>query len=1169
MITVRCLDDKALYLINNDNSIACIHAIGARSRNAVCSLSLFGGRPSRADCAECAHRVKPKGNGHLAYRLTQRQSKRFCSAKPIESGSGTSVKLTLPSNNIEPIVLRNHQSPGDIVALTAAVRDLQLSHPGKYFIQVDSLCGDLWRHNPHVNVVNGPEEYAEGSRVIRCEYPGIHSSNRRPHHFIQAFVENLEKQLGVGIEISAFKGDIHLSEEELLNPSPVLEHVGQKPFWIMIAGGKYDFTAKWWNPEHYQKVVDHFKERITFVQCGEAGHWHEPLRGTINMIGRTDLREFVRLMYHAEGVVSPVTFAMHAAAAVPTRDGNLRHCVVVAGGREPVHWEQYPGHQFLHTIGQLDCCRNGGCWKSRCQKVGDGDSKDNHDLCKRPVQIRKDLSIPECMNLIAPDDVVTAIERFTAVRKSASTVEQHESKPVVGAESNSTTAPKPSRGNPFYQQAFAVVADSNFYPGLMALLNSIHVYHGASIRTFVFVYHLTEAQVEEIREHPMGPAITLLQDVSVRRKPAGIWEAKQQVLDYLMGRAKVVCLLDADLVLLSKLGDVFNLAERGKIVSSRDGTDPIRFGREYRSFGEKLVGKEMPYFNSGFLCLDIVKHWDLVALWSFSSHFAAYSPNGGAPLRFQGHGDQGLLNAVAGLQDKESSLHLFTQDEWCNSGLWSANRKVVIEKREGKKLTVTNTVTGGRQRLLHSTGPKWWTTQGAEHFSKCGDVLECFKHFDNNGRVSSPAVKPGRKKVRMLIGVLSAKSGSERREACQSTWSKTKFDNIEILFLIGDESVSTPVQRDDILYLPCRDDYESLVQKVRWFTRWACDNRDFEYILKCDDDTFVVIDRLLMTPWSGDFIGYDMGDFASGGAGYLLSPHAAKIVSESIGDSDIGAEDVKVAASLKEAGIHLIHDEGFRPGHERFPTLFNNIVTNHYCNVAQMKRIKARLDRRKASTFGFMPIAYLVNRHRKFKAVCISKNACTSLKQLVIRDDFPDQSKKVGNVRQIHDFMGYSPNGKTLLSLESPDLSDYLRFAVYRDPIERAMSFYQDKFISPEITQNYLSHLGIIGCDLDTFIAFLEFELGKADPNCMDEHARPQALYYDPPVHIDKIVPIGALNSFLGDELGVKDLVQRNSSRKEQKEDFMLTKAQSEKIKQLYEIDYHLASTNQDLFWRS
>ena len=185
-------------------------------------------------------------------------------------------------------------------------------------------------------------------------------------------------------------------------------------YWIIVAGGKHDFTAKWWNPASYQRVIDHFQGKISFVQVGEAGHWHPPLTGVTNLVGKTSLRQFIRLMHHASGVVCPVTLAMHLAVAVETPRGTpqVRPCVVIAGGREPPHWEAYPQHQFLSTVGTLSCCVEGGCWKSRCQLVGDGDEKDRRNVCEQPVQITPDLRIPRCLEMITPADVIRRIELY-------------------------------------------------------------------------------------------------------------------------------------------------------------------------------------------------------------------------------------------------------------------------------------------------------------------------------------------------------------------------------------------------------------------------------------------------------------------------------------------------------------------------------------------------------------------------------------------------------------------------------------------------------------------------------------------------------------------------------------------------------------------------------------
>ena len=311
------------------------------------------------------------------------------------------------------LIMRSFQSPGDLVMLTAAVRDLHAAAPGQFLTDVRTSADALFENNPRITRL---QESDSGVESLDMHYPLVHQSNQRPYHFLHGYTQFLEERLGLRIPLTRFAGDIHLSNAEKQLPPPGKERGIPEHFWIIIAGGKNDFTAKWWNPASYQKVVDHFQGRLQFVQCGEAGHWHLPLTGVIDLLGKTSTREFVRLMYHADGVLCPVTFAMHLAAAVETKSGRprVRPCVVIAGGREPKHWEAYPQHQFLDTIGMLSCSAEGGCWKSRYQLVGDGDPKDHHDVCVSPVQIRPDLRIAKCMDMITPDDVIRRIEMYLA-----------------------------------------------------------------------------------------------------------------------------------------------------------------------------------------------------------------------------------------------------------------------------------------------------------------------------------------------------------------------------------------------------------------------------------------------------------------------------------------------------------------------------------------------------------------------------------------------------------------------------------------------------------------------------------------------------------------------------------------------------------------------------------
>ncbi|MHB8522858.1 MAG: glycosyltransferase family 9 protein [Limisphaerales bacterium] len=305
-------------------------------------------------------------------------------------------------------MLKCFLSPGDIVMLTAAVRDLHKRYPNRFITEVRTSSPELWENNPYLTPLSEADSKVE---VISCAYPLIDRCNEAPYHCVHGFIHFLNDRLGLRIEPTAFKGDIHLSGQEKLWYSQVHELTGlDTPFWIIAAGGKYDVTIKWWQTERFQAVVDHFRGKIQFVQVGEFGHHHPRLDGAIDLRGQTSLREMVRLVYHAQGVLCPVTALMHLAAAVEVRGGcpANRPCVVVAGGREPAHWEAYPDHQFIHTTGALRCCSNGGCWKDRVVRLGDGDERD------KPEHLCVDVAgpLPRCMDLITAEEVIRRIKLY-------------------------------------------------------------------------------------------------------------------------------------------------------------------------------------------------------------------------------------------------------------------------------------------------------------------------------------------------------------------------------------------------------------------------------------------------------------------------------------------------------------------------------------------------------------------------------------------------------------------------------------------------------------------------------------------------------------------------------------------------------------------------------------
>ena len=251
-----------------------------------------------------------------------------------------------------------------------------------------------------------------GRALIDAHYPAIQESNQRPFHFIHGYPRYLEQQIGLPIPVTDFKGDIHLSAQEKAWMSQVEEAGFKDRFWIVVAGGKRDFTAKWWNPEGYQKVVNHFLGRILFVQCGEIGHWHGPLENVLSLVGKTDIRQFVRLVYHADGVLSPVTFAMHLGAAVESKPGRPR--------TGPASWSPADASRLTGRLIRTtsSSAPTGPCHAAPTAAAGSRAASwsptgtTNHDPCRNFVQLAPDLRIPRCMAMITADDVIRRIEMY-------------------------------------------------------------------------------------------------------------------------------------------------------------------------------------------------------------------------------------------------------------------------------------------------------------------------------------------------------------------------------------------------------------------------------------------------------------------------------------------------------------------------------------------------------------------------------------------------------------------------------------------------------------------------------------------------------------------------------------------------------------------------------------
>ena len=189
--------------------------------------------------------------------------------------------------------------------------------------------------------------------------------------------------------------------------------------------------------------------------------------------------------------------------------------------------------------------------------------------------------------------------------------------------------------------------------------------------------------------------------------------------------------------------------------------------------------------------------------------------------------------------------------------------------------------------------------------------------------------------MRIMIGALSGWQYADRRSRCLATWfPDARTLGLDAVFLMGIEALTAAERHADLLLLPCPDPYIALPQRTRCFCQWALTNNGWDYLFKCDDDTYVAAQRLAAyEPLGRDYIGAEWTPgvaYGSGGGGYLLSRRAAAIVAEKL-THEQGAEDLLVGEVLRAAGVKLSIEPRFTPfaNEARRPRSDNAIITAH------------------------------------------------------------------------------------------------------------------------------------------------------------------------------------------------------------------------------------------------
>ena len=200
----------------------------------------------------------------------------------------------------------------------------------------------------------------------------------------------------------------------------------------------------------------------------------------------------------------------------------------------------------------------------------------------------------------------------------------------------------------------------------------------------------------------------------------------------------------------------------------------------------------------------------------------------------------------------------------------------------------------------------------------------------------------------ILVGICSCRANRVKRDAVRETWLSSPVPGIECRFFVG--GGAPLADEPDVMAVAAADDYDHLPMKVRAFFAAALALSDFEWLFKCDDDTYVALDRLhTLIDGDHELIGNEMIESRgspSGGAGYLLSRRMVRILADSHGLPDTGAEDVIVGEAAISHGARALGTTNLCWDRSRGRLTENGIVTSHWCQPEHLRAAHAILHER-------------------------------------------------------------------------------------------------------------------------------------------------------------------------------------------------------------------------------
>lgn len=115
------------------------------------------------------------------------------------------------------LVLHNKYALGDVICLSALVRDIQLAYPGQYTLHMSGNYQSYWKYCPYAQPMQGDPK---ARRIVPEYLEGIKAAGRGSQiHFLSWFHEDFKRQTSVRVPVTKPKGEIWLPPVDT-NSSP-------------------------------------------------------------------------------------------------------------------------------------------------------------------------------------------------------------------------------------------------------------------------------------------------------------------------------------------------------------------------------------------------------------------------------------------------------------------------------------------------------------------------------------------------------------------------------------------------------------------------------------------------------------------------------------------------------------------------------------------------------------------------------------------------------------------------------------------------------------------------------------------------------------------------------------------------------------------------------------